>query len=68
MTSVTCNTRHWAVRASVEDAVSGVQDVTFADVTADDDYRITPFSEGQADKPVIVTFRSVFISVFTVSM
>ena len=61
VTSSTCSARHWTVHASVEDAVSGVRDVTFADVTSDDDYRVMPFTEGQASEPVVAIFRSVFI-------
>jgi hypothetical protein len=42
------------VTASVDDAVSGLKDVMFVDVSSDDRHSVQPFSEGQANEAVTV--------------
>ncbi|XP_070174572.1 uncharacterized protein [Littorina saxatilis] len=56
VTSSTCNTRYWVVHASVDDAASGLRDVTFADVAEREHYSISPFTKGQANEPIVVVY------------
>ncbi|XP_076455756.1 uncharacterized protein LOC143290292 [Babylonia areolata] len=56
VTSPTCRLRHWVARASVEDDVSGLREVTFAEVTASDTFHVDHFLEGLAGRPVAGDF------------
>lgn len=56
--SQSCEDFDWAVRASVMDVESGLRYVKFADMTSTNDYVISPFSQGQANEPVFVSYRA----------